>query len=252
MTEKLHQKNNSESMEENWNFSDVPFTPDKTNIDGDVETVSDAEIEEMLGEIEPFIERVEPEMLKKVFDGWKKRQNHYRQLIREEESVAELDDRKRDLVADMFYMGTIFRDYLDSILGLKGQEKSGFQLYDSLDPEVEEYGLSAGAYNRYENTVNMIGDRFDTKLDYLAAIGHEMWHAHQKQVADDDGERAKVYEASFSSYVDPKDNYEKYITQPVELEAQIFEHRLRDKIRDAMALSPIMQNDLTKKIRWNN
>ena len=53
-----------------WDF----FNIEESGDDDDSSTEDDA----ILAEVTPYIEKIEPRMLKKVFDGWKNRRYRYR------------------------------------------------------------------------------------------------------------------------------------------------------------------------------
>ena len=243
MTEKAPNLNSATELSNNphWDFHDVVYQGDK-----DAE-MPEFEDDAILAEVTPYIEKINPVMLKKVFDGWKDRRYHYRKMMREEEDMAELSDEECDAWADLFYLGTIFRDYLDTILDLKRPEKSGFQLLDSTEKEVTSMGNSMGWFNSSEHLINIVGDRFDNKYDYLGALAHEMWHAHQVQVAEEeDSDKSDAYLEAFHSYIGiekPEENKD----QLLEKEAYAFQHLFEQKLSEAMELAPEMEEILLEE-----
>ena len=209
---------------------------------------SDAEITKMIAETKPFINKIDPKALKKCFDGWNHRKKRYREIMRQEDELAHLNDEDCNMIADTFYLSTIFRDYLDSILQLKNQGRTTFVLYDSEDEDVVDKGNATGWYDIFGRTINIVGDRIDTKFGFITAVAHEMWHAHQRQVAEEhDSELAKEYELAFQEYVDNK-NPEKYLSQSIEGEARIFERQFREKLLEATEFSNEMIEELFAEI----
>lgn len=243
MSEKAPNPNSATESSNNshWDFHDVVYQGNK-----DVE-IPESGDDAILAEVTPYIEKINPAMLKKVFDGWKDRRYRYREMMREEEDMAEFSNEECDAWADLFYLGTIFRDYLDTILDLKRPEKSGFQLLDSTEKEVAGMGNSMGWFNSSEHLINIVGDRFDNKYDYLCAIAHEMWHAHQIQVAEEgDDNKSNAYLAAINNYTgieSPEKNKE----QLIEREAYAFQYLFEQKLSDAMALAPEMEKILLEK-----
>ena len=224
-----------------WDF----FNIEESGDDDDSSTEDDA----ILAEVTPYIEKIEPRMLKKVFDGWKNRRYRYRKLMREEEDMAELSDAECNVWADLFYLGTVFRDYLDTILNLKMPGKSGFQLLDSTEKEVEDMGSSMGWFNTLEHMVSIVGDRFDSKFIFLGAIAHEMWHAHQIQtIEDEDNDKSDIYMAEFRNYIGVKDNPEQNKNQLLEKEAYAFQNLFKQRLLEAMKLAPEMKKELLEEL----
>ena len=224
-----------------WDFHDVVYQGDK-----DAKMLK-SEDDAILAEVTPYIEKINPAMLKKVFDGWKDRRHHYRKMMREEEAMAEFNDEECDAWADLFYLGTIFRDYLDTILDLKRPEKSGFQLLDSTEKEVAGMGNSMGWFNSSEHLINIVGDRFNNKYDYLCAIAHEMWHAHQAQVAEEeDSDKSDTYFEAFHNYIGIE-NPEKNKDQLLEKEAYAFQYLFEQKLSEAMMIAPEMEEILLEE-----
>lgn len=212
----------------------------------DIEVVSD----EVLAEITPYVEKIEPKMLKKAFDGWNKRKERYRKKMRAEEAMEGVSDEKCNAWADMFYLGTIYRDYLDTILDLKRPGKSGFQLWDSNETKITEEMNpdTAGWFNLSEHMVNIIGDRLDDKFELLSAIAHEMWHAHQIQVIEEeDNEKSELYYRAMMGYVSSSEDDEKYRHQMIEEEAYAFEHFFERKLFEAMDSAPEMRKVLLEE-----
>ena len=243
MTEKAPNLNLAAESSNNpyWDFHDVVYQGDK-----DAE-MPEFENDAILAEVIPYIEKINPTMLKKVFDGWKDRRYRYRKMMREEEDMAEFSDEECDAWADLFYLGTIFRDYLDTILDLKRSEKSGFQLLDSTEKEVAGMGNSMGWFNTSEHLINIVGDRFDNKYDYLGALAHEMWHAHQTQIAEEeDNDKSDAYFEAFHNYIGIE-NPEKNKDQLLEKEAYAFQHLFEQKLSEAMVIAPEMEEILLEE-----
>ena len=212
----------------------------------DIEAVSD----DVLAEITPYVEKIEPKMLKKAFDGWNKRKERYRKKMRAEEAMEGVSDEECNAWADLFYLGTIYRDYLDTILDLKRPGKSGFQLWDSNETEITEEMNpdTAGWFNLSEHMVNIIGDRLDDKSELLSAIAHEMWHAHQIQVIEEENnEKSELYFRAMMSYVPSSEDDEKYRHQLIEEEAFAFQHFFERKLFEAMDSAPEMRKTLLEE-----
>lgn len=230
-----------------WDFNDIAYNENSKDTAKINEGMENDESAEILGEVTPFIEKIEPKMLKKVFDGWKDRKYHYRELMRKEEVMAEFSDTECDAWADLFYLGTIFRDYLDTVLDLKRPGKSGFQLLDSKEKEVADMGRAMGWFNNSEHMVNIVGDRFNSKYDFLGAIAHEMWHAHQMQVAEEkDNDRSKTYLRALRNYIGIE-NPEQNKDQLLEREAYTFQDLFKQRLLEAMKLSPEMKEYLLEE-----
>ncbi|MBR2544464.1 hypothetical protein IKF04_04175 [Candidatus Saccharibacteria bacterium] len=145
-------------------------------------------------------------------------------------------------------MGTRFRDYLDSILGLKNQKRSGFQLFDSTDPEATKSNSTIAWYDPSNYTVNCIGDRVETKEEFLGALAHEMWHARQLQVAEEGGidSEAGRYKDDFSKL--GEQNKDEQFQNRLEQEARVFEYFFSRLLRSAMLSAPEMYDELTDPI----
>lgn len=243
MTEKAPNLNSATEPSNNpyWDFHDVAYQGDKNS------EASKSEDDAILAEVTPYIEKINPAMLKKVFDGWKDRKYRYRKMMREKEDMAEFSDKECDAWADLFYLGTIFRDYLDTILNLKRPEKSRFQLLDSTEKEVAGMGNAMGWFNTSEHLIKIVGDRFDNKYDYLGALAHEMWHAHQAQVAEEEyNDKSDAYFEAFHNYVgieSPEENKD----QLLEKEAYAFQHLFEQKLSEAMELAPEMEEILLEE-----
>lgn len=216
------------------------------------EGTSDFEVDsdDVLAEITPFVEKIEPKMLKKAFDGWNKRKERYRKKMRAEEAMEGVSDEECNAWADMFYLGTIYRDYLDTILNLKRPGKSGFQLWDSNETEItgEMNPDTAGWFNLSEHMVNIIGDRLDDKSELLSAIAHEMWHAHQIQVIEEENnEKSELYYKGIMNYIPSSEDDEKYRHQLIEEEAYAFEQFFERKLFEAMDSAPEMRKTLLEE-----
>lgn len=236
---------------------------DDEDFDDDAEELTEAEIEsieevcslkdrdeviESWRVMQPFIDKIQPSMLKKVYDGWAKRREIYRQRIKMGDGVVRTDDEDLDVAADLFYLGTIFRDYLDWVLGLKNQERSGFQLFDSTDPEATESNSAIAWYDLSNYTVNCIGDRVETKEGFLGALAHEMWHARELQVAEegDIDSEAERYRDDFSKL--RRQNKDEQFQNRLEQEARVFEYFFSRLLRSAMLSAPEMYDELTEPI----
>lgn len=209
--------------------------------------ISDAEKDAILAEVTPYIDKIDPKILKKVFDGWKDRRQHYRRLMREDDATAELSDAECNTWADLCYLGTVFRDYLDTILDLKKPGKSGFELLDSTEKEVAKMGDAMGWFNTVEHMVKIVGDRFDNKFVFLYAIAHEMWHAHQLQVIEEeDSDRSDSYYQALRDYIGI-DKPEQNRNQLLEKEAYAFQDLFQQKLSQAMELAPEMKDCLLEE-----
>lgn len=236
---------------------------DDEDFDDDAEELTEAEIEsiekvcllknrdeviESWRVVQPFIDKIQPSMLKKVYDGWAKRRKIYRQRIKMGDGVVRTDDEDLDVAADLFYSGTIFRDYLDWVLGLKNQERSGFQLFDSTDPEATESNSAIAWYDLSNYTVNCIGDRVETKEGFLGALAHEMWHARELRVAEEGGidSEAGRYRDDFSKL--RGQNKDEQFQNRLEQEARVFEYFFSRLLRSAMLSAPEMYDELTEPI----
>ena len=240
--ERLNSKTTTESSENpSWDFHNFAYQGFKDDEWPDIEDKA------ILAEVNPYIEKIDLEMLKKVFDGWKERRYYYRKKMREEEIMAKFSDAECNVWADLFYLGTIFRDYLDTILNLKRPGKSGFQLLDSTEEEVKDMGRAMGWFNTSEHMVNIVGDRFDTKFDFLGSIAHEMWHAHQIQVIEEENsDRSTKYLEELRNYIGVKGDPRQSQNQLLEKEAYTFQHLFEQKLSEVMRFAPEMKEILSE------
>lgn len=93
-----------------------------------------------------------------------------------------------------------------------------------------------GSYNRNYNRVTFycVEGRADVAtMDDIDTIAHEMWHAHQYSVADEEDQDApsvELYKKNFRDYIRSEEYYDGYRRQLVEQEAEQFAQVFRDAL----------------------
>lgn len=116
--------------------------------------------------------------------------------------------------------------YLSLILELK-------ELPDIIyEPEADDGTL--GSYSRFSNTITIHHAENGNKnmtLNDINTIAHEMWHAYQHQVADeeDEGLSPELYRKNFQDYVTAEEDYHGYRIQLVETEARMFAEQFTER-----------------------
>lgn len=210
---------------------------------------TDSELVDMDKTVSEYSDKIEPFMLKKCFSGWTKRKDRYRKEFHEmfEESCAELDDI--DGFADWFYLGTIYRDYLSTILGLRNQWYDVFFLVteDDEDVKIDDCAERVAWYDSDKHTVNFVFDKSMSLLEYLGSIAHEMWHAHQNWVADNgaDVKLSEKYRTMFDQYCSGRGSrVDAYRKQVLEGEARMFERHFTRELELACEKYPDMEKAL--------
>lgn len=69
-------------------------------------------------------------------------------------------------------------------------------------------------------------------INAVDATAHEVWHAYQQDVIQNNGRRAKLYRDNFNNYISVEKDIEGYLSQPIELEAYVFSGKIVDKFFD--------------------
>jgi len=153
------------------------------------------------------------------------------------QDLNEANDQQLDAILDNFHDGK-WGD-----LSLEGQkqamsELAGFVAADTGNinpPEIvfrdDMPDGAYGAYNPNSNTieinVNMMGD----PAEAADTITHEMWHAHQEQVAGDPSNpRAAEYQEGFDNYITADIDFEAYENQMVEAEARDYAQGFKNRL----------------------
>ena len=151
--------------------------------------------------------------------------------------LNEANDEQMDVVLDNF------RESKWSDLSLEEQKQSITDLADFVAADtgnnnppdiVFRDDMQDGAYGGYipdtntiEINVNMISDSNEA----ADTIAHEMWHAHQEQVANDPyNPRAQEYQEGFDNYITPDIDFEGYENQMVEAEARDYAQGFKDRL----------------------
>jgi len=90
---------------------------------------------------------------------------------------------------------------------------------------------SYGGYNPESNTLEINENMLDDSVEAADTVAHEMWHAHQQQVANDSSNpRAAEYQEGFDNYISPEYDYEGYQNQMVETEARDYAQGYKDRL----------------------
>jgi len=90
---------------------------------------------------------------------------------------------------------------------------------------------SYGGYSPDTNTIEININMLDDSYEAADTISHEMWHAHQEQVANDpNNPRAEEYQEGFDNYITPDVDFEGYENQMVEAEAREYAQGFRDRL----------------------
>ena len=93
---------------------------------------------------------------------------------------------------------------------------------------------SYGGYSPDTNTIEINVNMLDDSAEAADTITHEMWHAHQQEVASDpNNPRAGEYQEAFDNYISPEYDFEGYQEQMVEAEARDYAQGFKDRLKGA-------------------
>ncbi len=91
-----------------------------------------------------------------------------------------------------------------------------------------------GGYISDSNTMEINVNMLDDSVEAADTIAHELWHAHQQEIADDPSNpRAEEYQEGFDNYISPEYDFEGYQNQMVEAEARDYAQGYKDRLRGA-------------------
>ena len=93
---------------------------------------------------------------------------------------------------------------------------------------------SYGGYSPDTNTIEINTNMLDDSAEAADTITHEMWHAHQQEVANNPSNpRAAEYQEGFDNYISPEYDFEGYENQMVEAEARDYAQGFKGKLKGA-------------------
>jgi len=93
---------------------------------------------------------------------------------------------------------------------------------------------SYGGYNPDSNILEINENMLDDSVEAADTVAHEMWHAHQQEIANDPSDpRAEEYQECFDNYISPEYDFEGYENQMVEAEARDYAQGFKDELERA-------------------
>ena len=142
------------------------------------------------------------------------------------------------------YMQIVY-DIAD-ILGLENRPEVMFP--NLSDSKKEELGLDRtdAFYNEGTDSIYILNlkdnNHYNKINSIIKTVSHEMWHKHQHDEVNKGGARADIYRKNFDNYIDDQEDLYGYATQPVEIEAYIFESKFAHAFRHILIDS--LQSDI--------
>lgn len=111
-------------------------------------------------------------------------------------------------------------------------EKIGFNEPPKIEyynlPEFGDYGFFDGNKNTLSINEYMMSDSEET----ADTVAHELWHAHQMEIADNAlSDKSEDYAANFEFYIPPELCFDAYQDQLIEAEARAFADRIKTRIK---------------------
>lgn len=167
--------------------------------------------------------------------------------ISDEELIKEIYDRSEDEFEFDFVVDDEIRskisEYKENWESFSNDEKKEaiFELVELISdrlgldetPDIRYYAgndLSYGAYNQYNNTIELNENKLYSFEETIDTVPHELRHAYQNQCARNPRTITDVlYKINFENYISPEinwdgtyKNYLEYYDQLVEVEARAF------------------------------